>query len=152
MKELIKEPHGIILVTGATGALGKVLAKAYGYAGAKVVMTGRSAAKLAELEAEFKAEGEIYKAAVPQGLTFRFHFRSFPLPFHFLSSASLPLPATQPSVLPFLLFPVPPYSCFPGARLRSRFLGFPFLSGLISHAFLPGSCTRLRCSFPFALP
>jgi short-subunit dehydrogenase len=47
----------VALVTGATGALGKVLAKAYGYAGAKVVMTGRSAAKLAELEAEFKAEG-----------------------------------------------------------------------------------------------
>ena len=65
--------------------------------------------------------------AVPQVLTFRFHFRFFPLPFHFLSSASLPLPATQPSVLPFLLFPVPPYSCFPGARLRSRFLGFPYI-------------------------
>ena len=81
--------------------------------------------------------------AVPQVLTFRFHFQYFPLPFHFLSSASLSLPATQPSVLPFLLFPVPPYSCFPGARLRSRFLGFPFLSGLISHAFLPGSCTQL---------
>ena len=47
----------VALVTGATGALGKVLAKAYGYAGAKVVMTGRSAAKLAELEEEFKAEG-----------------------------------------------------------------------------------------------
>ena len=81
--------------------------------------------------------------AVPQVLTFRFHFQSFPLPFCFLSSASLSLPATQPSVLPFLLFPVPPYSCFPGARLRSRFPGFPFLSGLISHAFLPGSCTQL---------
>ena len=90
--------------------------------------------------------------AVPQVLTFRSHFRSFPLPFRFLSSASLSLPATQPSVLPFLLFPVPPYSCFPGARLRSRFLGSPFLSGLISRAFLPGSCTRLYCWFPFTLP
>ena len=59
---------------------------------------------------------------------------------------------TQPLFLPFLLFPVPPHSCFPGARLRSRFLGFPVLSCLISHAFLPGSCTRLRCLFPFALP
>ena len=46
----------VALVTGATGALGKVLAKAYGYAGAKVMMTGRNAAKLQELEAEFKAE------------------------------------------------------------------------------------------------
>ena len=34
----------VALVTGATGALGRVLAKAYGYAGAKVFMTGRNAA------------------------------------------------------------------------------------------------------------
>lgn len=47
----------VAMVTGATGALGKVLAKAYGYAGAKVMMTGRSEGKLKELEAEFKAEG-----------------------------------------------------------------------------------------------
>jgi len=47
----------VALVTGATGALGKVLAKAYGYAGAKVVMTGRSEDKLKALEEEFKAEG-----------------------------------------------------------------------------------------------
>lgn len=46
----------VALVTGATGALGKVLAKAYGYAGAKVVMTGRNAGKLQALEDEFKAE------------------------------------------------------------------------------------------------
>lgn len=46
----------VALVTGATGALGKVLAKAYGYAGAKVMMTGRNGAKLQELEDEFKAE------------------------------------------------------------------------------------------------
>lgn len=45
------------LVTGATGALGGAVAKAYGYQGAKVVMTARNAAKLKELEAEFKAEG-----------------------------------------------------------------------------------------------
>ena len=47
----------VALVTGATGALGKVLAKAYGYAGAKVMMTGRNEAKLKALEDEFKAEG-----------------------------------------------------------------------------------------------
>ncbi|MGN0710557.1 MAG: SDR family NAD(P)-dependent oxidoreductase [Anaerovoracaceae bacterium] len=46
----------VALVTGATGALGKVLAKAYCYAGAKVFMTGRNEAKLKELEEEFKAE------------------------------------------------------------------------------------------------
>ena len=47
----------VALVTGATGALGQVLAKAYGYAGAKVFMTGRNDAKLKALEDEFKAEG-----------------------------------------------------------------------------------------------
>jgi len=59
--------------------------------------------------------------AVPQVLTFfsafsrPLPFRSFPLPFRFLSSARLPLPATQPSAHPFLFFPVLPCSCFPGA-------------------------------------
>ena len=81
---------------------------------------------------------------------------SFPLSdlrcFGFLSSASVLDSDYSASVLPFLLFPVPPHRCFPGARFRSRFLGFLLLSGLISHAFLPDSCTQLRCSFPFALP
>ena len=40
----------VALVTGATGALGCVLAKAYGYAGAKVFMTGRNDAKLKALD------------------------------------------------------------------------------------------------------
>ena len=47
----------VALVTGATGALGCVLSKAYGYAGAKVFMTGRNEGKLKALEEEFKAEG-----------------------------------------------------------------------------------------------
>ena len=47
----------VALVTGATGALGCVLSQAYGYAGAKVFMTGRNEKKLQALEAEFKAEG-----------------------------------------------------------------------------------------------
>ena len=46
----------VALVTGATGALGCVLAKAYGYAGAKVFMTGRNEKKLQALEQECKAE------------------------------------------------------------------------------------------------
>ena len=85
---------------------------------------------------------------------------SFPLSdprcFGFLSSASVLGSDYSASAFPFLLFPVPPRSCFPGARFRSRFLGFPFLSGLISHAFLPGSCTRLSVRFlspfPASLP
>ncbi len=47
----------VALVTGATGALGSVMAKAYGYSGAKVFMTGRNDKKLKALEDEFKAEG-----------------------------------------------------------------------------------------------
>lgn len=46
----------VALVTGATGALGGAVAKAYGYQGAKVVMTARNTKKLRELEAEFNAE------------------------------------------------------------------------------------------------
>ena len=52
-------------------------------------------------------------------------FRYFSLPLRFLSSALLPLPATQPSVLPVLFFPVPPYSCFPGAPPLLSLLRFP---------------------------
>ena len=37
-------------------------------------------------------------------------------------------------------------------RFCSRFHGFPVLSCLISHAFFPGSLTRLFCPFPFVLP
>ena len=40
----------------------------------------------------------------------------------------------------------------PARRFRSRFHGFPVLSCLISHAFFPGSLTRLFCPFPFVLP
>jgi NAD(P)-dependent dehydrogenase (short-subunit alcohol dehydrogenase family) len=47
----------VALVTGATGALGGAVAKAYGYQGAKIVLTARNAEKLKALEAEFKAEG-----------------------------------------------------------------------------------------------
>lgn len=47
----------VAVVTGATGALGSVLAKGYGYAGTKVFLTGRNEAKLKALEAEFSAEG-----------------------------------------------------------------------------------------------
>lgn len=46
----------VALVTGGTGALGRVLAKAYGYLGAKVMLTARNEAKLQALVEEFKAE------------------------------------------------------------------------------------------------
>jgi len=47
----------VALVTGATGALGSAVAKAYGYQGAKVVLAGRKEEKLRQLADEFKAEG-----------------------------------------------------------------------------------------------
>ena len=52
----------------------------------------------------------------------------------------------------FPFFPVSPLSGFPGARFRFRFFAFPFLSGLISHAFLPGSRTRLSVRFLSPFP
>jgi len=55
-KSMFSIEDRVALVTGATGALGSAVAKAYGYQGAKVVLTGRNAEKLAALEAEFKAE------------------------------------------------------------------------------------------------
>ena len=55
VKNMFSVEGKVALVTGATGALGCVLAKAYGYAGAKVFMTGRNDAKLKALEDEFKA-------------------------------------------------------------------------------------------------
>ena len=78
---------------------------------------------------------------------------SFPLSdlrcFGFLSSAAVLDSDYSASVLPFLPFPVPPHSCFPGARLGSRLLGFLFLSSLVSRAFLPDSCTQLT-ALPFS--
>ncbi|MDR1297665.1 MAG: SDR family oxidoreductase [Deltaproteobacteria bacterium] len=47
----------VALVSGATGALGGAVAKAYAYQGARVVLSARSAEKLAEISAEFKSEG-----------------------------------------------------------------------------------------------
>lgn len=47
----------VAIVTGACGALGRVLAKAYGYGHAKVFMTDINEDKLRELKAEFMEEG-----------------------------------------------------------------------------------------------
>ena len=139
--------------------------------GFRLSTSTHTAQRIASSAISFRLPSASISAAASFRLTPVFHFRfqlSLGLPFHFLSSASFPLSDPRcfsflssasvldsdysASALPFLLFPVPPHSCFPSARLRSRFLGLPFLSSLISHAFLPGSCTQLRCSFPFALP
>ena len=76
--------------------------------------------------------------------------------FHFLLAFFRPL-AFRFQLLSLLLFLSSSSrfclaAAFPVPRLRSRFLGFPFLSGLVSRAFLPGFCTQLYCWFPFALP
>ena len=93
--------------------------------------------------------------AVPQVLPLRSRLRAFPLPFRFLSSASGPLPATQPLLLPFRSSRLRLTVASPVRRLRSRFLGFPrssqpgfpcllsrfFVLGFLFVSFRP---TRLR--------
>jgi NAD(P)-dependent dehydrogenase (short-subunit alcohol dehydrogenase family) len=55
------------IVTGATGALGSAVAWGYGYAGAKVMLTGRNTEKLVALSEAMKKEGIecIYSAGDP---------------------------------------------------------------------------------------
>ena len=79
-------------------------------------------------------------------------------------SGSLPLPFVRfrfPSgysafCSSFPLFRLPPLRGFRRARFRSRFFAFPVLPSLVSHAFFPGSRTRLSVgflsSFPASLP
>ena len=55
-KNMFSIKDKIALVTGATGALGGAVAKAYAYQGAKVVLTGRNLQKLEELKLEFAKE------------------------------------------------------------------------------------------------
>ena len=76
----------------------------------------------------------------------------FPLPIRFLSSASLPVLATQPLFLPFLLFPASPHSGFSGAPFRFRFPAFPVPSSPVSRALFPGFCTRLSVCFLSPFP
>ena len=45
----------VVLITGATGYLGRALARGFGTAGAKLFLTGRNEGALAELEKELKA-------------------------------------------------------------------------------------------------
>jgi len=47
----------VAIVTGATGALGSAVAKAYSLAGAKVVATARNEQKLQSVVDEMKSEG-----------------------------------------------------------------------------------------------
>ena len=88
----------VALVTGATGALGCVLSKAYGYAGAKVFMTGRNAEKLQKLQDEFEAllegtDGNVFVTTVDgsagtkgfvtdvmKDLTYSFFYTCGPMP------------------------------------------------------------------------
>ena len=76
-----------------------------------------------------------------------------PLSIHFLSSASLPVPTTQPLLLPFLFLPVSASQWLPRCSLSAfASLVFPVLSDLVSHVFFPGSSYSAFCSFPFVPP
>ena len=77
----------------------------------------------------------------------------FPLPFRFLSSASLPVLATQPLFLLFLFFPALPHSGFFGCCLSAFRLpdfstsvppGFPCFPSVFKYSAF--------CLFPFILP
>ena len=76
----------------------------------------------------------------------------FPLPIRFLSSASLPVPATQPLFLPFRSSRSRLTVASPALPFHFRFLGFPVLSDPVSRASLPGSSYSASCSFPFIHP
>ena len=91
--------------------------------------------------------------------------RCVPCAFAFGLSPFLPLPfvhfrsGSGYSAFCFffsLFFLFPPHSGFFSVPFRFRFLVFPALSSLISHAFLPGSGTQLSVcflsSFPVSLP
>ena len=105
-----------------------------------------------------------------------FRFRDFSLPFRFLSSASLLVPATWPSVSSFPLLPrfasqllfgcclsafrlpgfsasvSPGFPCFPSASKYSAFCLFPFVLPSFAPAAVPlvlTFCFRFR-SFPFS--
>ena len=77
----------------------------------------------------------------------------FSLPIRFLSSASLPVLATQPLFLPFLFLPVSASQWLPRCALSVfTSLAFPVLPDLISHVFFPGSSYSAFCLFPFIPP
>ena len=81
-------------------------------------------------------------------------FRAFSLSFRFLSSASVPVPATQLSVSSFPLssrFRLSAASPVLPLRLSASLL-FPVLSDLVSRVFFPGSSYSALCLFPFIPP
>ena len=75
----------------------------------------------------------------------------FPLSFHILSSASVPVLTTQPLFLPFLFFPALPHSGFSGATsLPFGFLAFPLPFHPVSCVSLLFLSTQLS-AFPFSV-
>ena len=91
--------------------------------------------------------------AVPRVLTFCFRFRSFPFQSCFLSSADLPVLATQPSVASFPALPGFASQllsrCCP---LCFRFPGFPLPFHPVSRASLSVLSTWLSAGFLSSLP
>ena len=90
--------------------------------------------------------------AVPQVLPLRSRLRAFPLPSRLLSSTSVPLPATQPLLLPFRSSRLRLTVASPVHRLRSHFLGFPRSSQPGFPCLLPRFSYSASCLFPFVPP
>ena len=57
IQELIRKPNGIILVTGATGGIGRETAIQLSKLGAKVVITGRNEERLLETFSMLEGNG-----------------------------------------------------------------------------------------------
>lgn len=57
MDNLFDVKGKVVLITGATGALGKAVCRGYGLAGMKLMITGRTADKCKEVCEDLKAEG-----------------------------------------------------------------------------------------------
>ena len=84
----------------------------------------------------------------------------FPLPIRFLSSASLPVPATQPLLLPFRSSRLCLTAASPARPFRFRFFGFPrsfrpgfpclfsrfFVLGFLFVSFRPSRLRSHSCS------
>ena len=76
----------------------------------------------------------------------------FPLPIRFLSSASLPVLATQPLFLPFRSSRLCLAVASPARPSAFASLALPVLSDPVSRAFFPGSRTRLPVCFLSPFP
>ena len=125
-------------------------------------LTNRFVCNFLSSSASFNLCSCFFWLALAFRLSLGFHFHGLaPLPLLFLTPAVFAcfrslqfwVLTTQPLFLPFPSLPASASQWLPQcSALAFAPSVFPVLSRLVSRAFLPGSGTQLRCSFPFALP